>query len=128
MTVDETTASGPTIYEKLGQEVGIRTAVDDFYDRVVGDPQLAHYFEGVDMAELRRHQALLLVQVTGGPAKYDGRDLATAHAGYGITDADFDKVVGHLVDTLTSLGVDGDTIGQIGAALSAYRGDIVTAA
>jgi hemoglobin len=43
-----------------------------------------------------------------------------------ITDADFDAVVGHLVDTLTGLGVPAETIGQIGAVLLPLRADIVT--
>ena len=53
--------------------------------------------------------------------------MASAHAGLGIADADFDAVVGHLVDTLSGLGVPEETIGQIGSALAPLRSDIVTA-
>ena len=116
-----------SLFDRLGQEAGIRTAVDDFYVRVVADPQLAPYFEGIDLPRLRRHQTALLVQVTGGPVGYSGRDLAEGHAGLGITPADFDRVVGHLVDTLTALGVSGADIGAVGEALTAHRDDIVTA-
>jgi len=116
-----------SLYQRLGQDVGIRTAVDDFYVRVVADPHLAPYFAGIDLARLRRHQTALLSQVTGGPVEYSGRDLAAGHAGLGITPADFDRVVGHLVDTLTALGVSAEDIGAVGAALSAHRDDIVTA-
>ena len=116
-----------TLYERLGEEVGIRAAVDDFYVRVVGDPQLAPFFEGIDLPGLRRHQTALLVQVTGGPVEYSGRDLAAGHAGLGITPADFDRVVGHLVATLTALGVSSEDIGDVGAALTAHRDQIVTA-
>jgi hemoglobin len=116
-----------TLYERLGQQAGIRTAVDDFYVRVVADPQLAPYFEGIDLPRLRRHQTALLSQVTGGPVEYDGRDLATGHAGLGITPEDFDRVVGHLVGTLTDLGVPAADIGAVGEALTAHRDDIVTA-
>jgi hemoglobin len=114
-----------SLYDRLGQEQGIRTAVDDFYQRVTSDPQLKPYFDGVDMARLRRHQALLLVQVTGGPVEYDGRELAVAHEGLGITGADFDRVVGHLVATLTDLGVSQEDIAEVGAALIAHREEIV---
>jgi hemoglobin len=117
-----------SLYERLGQEVGIRTAVDDFYRRVVADPELAPFFEGIDLPQLRRHQTALLVQVTGGPVDYSGRELAQAHAGLDITPADFDRVVGHLVATLTDLGVAAEDIGEVGAALTAHRDDIVTAA
>ncbi|GAB7190945.1 group 1 truncated hemoglobin [Kineococcus sp. NUM-3379] len=116
-----------SIYEELGRDVGIGTAVDDFYRRVVADPELAPYFEGIEMPKLRAHQAALLAQVTGGPAAYSGRDLGTAHAPLHITDEHFDRVVGHLVATLTSLGVQQETIGQIGAALGEHRAAIVTA-
>jgi hemoglobin len=117
-----------SLYERLGQEVGIRTAVDDFYVRVVSDPELAPYFEGIDLPRLRRHQTALLAQVTGGPVEYSGRALAEGHAGLGITPNAFDRVVGHLVATLTDLGVSQDDIGAVGAALGAHRGEIVTAA
>ena len=116
-----------SLYARLGREAGIRTAVDDFYERVVGDPQLAHHFTGVDLPRLRRHQTALLVQVTGGPVEYSGRDLAAAHAGLGTTPVDFDRVVDHLVATLTGLGVAAEDIGAVGAALTAHRDDIVTA-
>jgi hemoglobin len=114
-----------SIYEQLGREVGIRAAVDEFYQRVVADPQLSAYFDGVDMTGLRAHQTKLLVQVTGGPVGYTGRDLAAAHEGLDITRQDFDRVVGHLAGTLADLGVPEDTIAQVGGALTAHRGEIV---
>jgi hemoglobin len=117
-----------SIYETLGQEVGIRTAVDDFYQRLLADPQLKGYFDGVDLPRLRAHQTKLLVQVTGGPVQYDGRDLATAHQGLGITPEDFDRVVGHLGATLSDLGVPSDVIGDVAAALGAHRDEIVAPA
>jgi len=116
-----------SIFERLGREQGIRAAVDDFYVRVVGDPELAHHFDGVDLRTLRAHQSALLVQVTGGPALYSGRDLAAAHDRLDITPEDFDRVVGHLVATLADFGVSADDIGTVGEALIAHRDEIVTA-
>ena len=116
-----------SIYEQLGQENGIRTAVDDFYRRVLADPELAAYFDGVDMAGLRAHQTKLLVQVTGGPAQYEGRELAEAHSGLGITSADFERVVAHLGATLAGMGVGPAVVGDVGAAVDGYREHIVTA-
>jgi hemoglobin len=116
-----------SLYERLGQDVGIRTAVDEFYDRVTGDPQLKSYFDGIDMGRLRAHQAKLLIQVTGGPAQYDGRELAVAHRDLGITGPDFDRVVAHLAATLADLGVAAEDIGEVGGALGAHRDEIVTA-
>jgi hemoglobin len=114
-------------YEAVGGGQAIRAVVDRFYELVVGDPRLTSFFEGVDMPALKRHQALLVSQVMGGPAEYDGRSLKDAHAQLNIGNGDFDAVVQHLVDTLNEFKVPQDIIGRVGATLSQTRSDIVTA-
>jgi len=116
-----------TVYEALGADIGIRKAVDEFYARVVADPQLQPFFVDVDMTALRRHQVEMLVTATGGPRQYDGRDMAAAHAGRAITAEAFGRVVGHLVATLDSLGADGETIDRVVATLAPLESSIVTA-
>jgi hemoglobin len=116
-----------TLYQALGAEVGIRTVVDDFYARVVADPQLAPYFTSVDMADLRRHQVDFLSAATGGPRQYTGRALADAHARLRVTGGAFDRVVIHLVASLEACDVDPDTVSQVVAALAPLRSDIVAA-
>jgi hemoglobin len=116
-----------TLYETLGKETSIAAVVAAFYERVLADPRLAPFFATTDMTALRAHQAAFLVAATGGPKVYDGRDLMLAHAGLGITDADFDSVAGHLVATLTDAGVDADTVGAVAAAVLPLRSSIVTA-
>ena len=88
---------------------------------------LAPFFASTDLQRLKAHQRSFIAAAIGGPEVFSGRDMKTAHAGLGITSADFDAVAGHLVDTLTGLGVPADTIGQIGAAIAPLRADIVTA-
>lgn len=115
-----------TLFETLGAELGIRTVVDDFYDRVVADPSLAHYFTSVDMSALRRHQVDFLSAATGGPKQYDGHDLAQAHAPLGVTDSAFNAVVGHLIASLEACDVAPDTISTVVSALAPLRSDIVS--
>ena len=117
-----------TIFDAIGGAPAVQAAVDDFYVRVLADPALAPVFAGADMNRLKAHQRAFIAAAIGGPQLYTGRDMATAHAGLGITDAQFDAVVGHLVDTLTGLGVPDATITQIGATLTPLRTDIVAAA
>ena len=92
------------IYDSIGGGPAVRAAVDDFYARVLADPQLAPFFTGVDLQHLKAHQRAFIAAAIGGAEIYQGRDMAAAHAGLAITDADFDAVAGHLVDTLTGLG------------------------
>jgi hemoglobin len=116
-----------SIYDEIGGRPSVDAAVSDFYVRVLADPSLSPYFEGVDIDRLKRHQRAFIGAALGGPVVYAGRDMATAHAGLGITSEAFDAVVGHLAATLTSLGVPAATIATIASALLPLKPDIVTA-
>ena len=115
-----------SIYDSIGGGPAVRAAVDDFYTRLLADPRLAPFFTGIELRHLKAHQRAFIAAAVGGPEIYRGRDMAAAHAGLAITDADFDAVVAHLVDTLAGLGVPEETIGQIGGVLAPLRGEIVT--
>lgn len=116
-----------TIYSDIGGREAVEAAVGDFYVRVLADPALEHYFTGVDMERLQRHQRAFIGMAFGGPVAYQGQDMKTAHAGLAIPGEDFDKVVGHLAATLSGLGVPAATIGQIAAAVLPLKPDIVAA-
>ncbi|HEX3424839.1 MAG TPA: group 1 truncated hemoglobin [Acidimicrobiales bacterium] len=116
-----------SIYSEIGGREAVELAVTDFYARVLADPSLAPYFEGVDMDHLMRHQRAFVGMALGGPVAYQGQDMKTAHQGLDITSEAFDTVVSHLAATLTSLGVPDVTIGQIAGALLPLKDDIVTA-
>ena len=122
---DQTTGATVSDYDAIGGGPAVSAVVNDFYVRVLGDPQLAPYFAGIDIARLKRHQVMLVSQVLGGPAKYDGRPLAEAHAGLGIDRDDFSSVVGHLAAAMKDAGVPDDIIGRAGAAVVATESDIV---
>lgn len=116
-----------SLYDSLGQEAGITTAVDQFYVRVLGDESLAPYFEGSDVDKVKRHQVDLLTTVSGGPQAYTGRSMQLSHRRLGITDEAFDRVVSHLGATLDDLGVEPEVRDQVAAVLVAQREHIVTA-
>lgn len=105
----------------------MRLAVAQFYDRVLADPKVSHYFAGMDMAGLKRHQAMFLAQVLGGPAEYDGRTMAQAHAGLDISADDFARVGTHLLEVLAGLQVDRDVLTALDGALVGLEGDVVAA-
>jgi hemoglobin len=123
----DTTPRTTTIYDAIGGPAAVEAAVDEFYGRVLADPQLAGYFADTDLGRLKGHQRTFLTAALGGPQRYAGRSMADAHAGRDITPTAFDAVVGHLGATLAHLGVPPDTIGAIADALLPLKGDIVTA-
>jgi hemoglobin len=115
-----------SIYEAIGGEPALVAVVDDFYDRVVGDPQLESFFAGVNMPKLKGRQVEFFAAALGGPDVYQGPSMRDAHIGRGITQADFDKVAYHLTDALAAAGVPAQTIGQIAAAVTPLADEIVS--
>lgn len=96
------------------------------YDKVLADPSLAPFFTGTDMERLRAAQAAFLAMAFDGPADYSGPGLRTAHAGLGITDAEFNAVIVHLGASLAELGVSGSVIADVEQVAQSVRGDVVS--
>ena len=117
----------PEMYDRLGGPDGVRTAVSVFYQRVVADPELAPWFEGIDLDRLQAHQRAFLAAAFGGPQVFSGRSLSEAHAGLEVTDAAFDRIVETLMTALDDLGVDPQAVVAVGERLESVRGEIVTA-
>ncbi len=114
-----------TLYDRLGGEPAMLAAVDRFYVRVLADPMLAPFFEGVEMPRLKRHQFAFLSQALGGPAQYSGSSMSRAHARLRIGQRHFDAVAGHLVETLRELGIEESLIGEVAAAVTPLSTEIV---
>jgi hemoglobin len=120
------TAAEVSIYEAIGGEAALTAVVDDFYVRVLADPQLAGFFAGVNMTRLKGMQVEFFATALGGPQVYQGAGMRQVHAGRGISQADFDKVAVHLTGALAAAGVPAETIGQIAAAITPLADEIVS--
>jgi hemoglobin len=115
-----------SIYEAVGGEPAIQEAVALFYGRLLEDPEVASFFEDVDMIVLQRHMRTFMAALLGGPDHYRGRGIAAAHAGLGISNTDFDAFVAHMVDTLIELGAPDETIRRIGGLITPLRSQVVS--
>jgi hemoglobin len=114
-----------SLYERVGGEPAVATAVDRFYERVLSDAELKHFFNGVNMSRLRAHQFAFLSQALGGPLQYSGASMRDAHSRLPIERRHFDSVAVHLVETLRELGVSEEIIAAIGAALTPLSEQVV---
>jgi hemoglobin len=119
-------AAEVSIFELIGGEPALVAVVDDFYERVLGDPQLAPFFAGASMPKLKGRQVEFFAAALGGPDVYEGRGMRQAHAGRGIGQADFDKVAVHLTGALAAAGVPTETIAQIAETITPLASDIVS--
>ena len=105
----------------------IHLAVAKFNELVLEDTELAPFFEDVDVDSLKLHQEAFLADAFGGPERYSGRPIKTAHTDLVIEQRHFDLVVEYLASALASLDVGPDLIADIVAIVTPLAEDIVTA-
>ena len=99
-----------TLYDRLGGMPAIQAVVDDLIPRILADPRVNKWFahaaaDPERAAAYKANLANLLCLATGGPCKYTGQDMLTAHQGRGVTPEAFDAVVNDIVATLDKLKV-----------------------
>jgi hemoglobin len=59
-----------SLYQKLGGEAAINAVVDRFYEAMINDPRVSHYYKSIDLSKLRCRQKQFITLVTGGPSNY----------------------------------------------------------
>ncbi len=97
-----------SLYERLGGYDAISAVVDVFLTKVWEDPIVGRFFVGMGTDtrnQLRQKNKNLICANTGGPCKKINRPLEITHAGLGITDKEFDIVVGYIGETLKEFKV-----------------------
>ncbi len=120
-----------TLYEKLGGAEAVKLAVDNFYDRVLQDDRVKHFFDGMDMVKQKGHQRAFLTYAFGGAPQYDGRAMREAHKHLveeqGLRGEHFDAIAENLQLTLQDLGVAEELIAEVMAVAGApsHRSDVL---
>jgi hemoglobin len=105
-----------SLYEQLGGSPAIEAALDRFYEKVMADERMRPYFDGTNLAHLKKRQAAFLAMAFGGPNHYQGRDLRTAHAAarrQGLDEDVFELFMSRFRTTLEELGVAEEHVSDV---------------
>lgn len=116
---------GKSLYERLGGRDAIVGVVDQFVTNITKDEKIAHFFANSDPKVVRERLVEQICEVTGGPCKYTGKDMRTAHTGMKITEDDFNALVGDLVAALDTFQVPQKEKDELLGILGGLKGDIV---
>src|SRR5262245_53648707 len=119
-----------SLYDRLGGKQAITAVVDEFVGRVAADNRINHFFAATasNPAQLASFKMKLVDQIceaSGGPCKYTGKDMKTAHRGMGISPADFNALVEDLVGALDKFKVAAADKNQLLGVLGTMQGQIV---
>jgi hemoglobin len=119
----EPTAS---LYDRLGGKDAITAVVKDFVEERVGkDARINAFFAKTDLKDLQIKMVDQICEATGGPCKYLGKDMRTAHMGMGVKETDFTALVEDLKASLDHFKVPQREQGELIAKLATMHDDVV---
>lgn len=126
--LDESSQHSQTyLLDRMGGEAALEAVVEEFYVRLIGDPKLKHFFEGVNMRKLKRHQrGFLKVAFTKIPDSIDVPMLLLKKherlfSEMSLDETHFDLVAAHLIETMQSLGLKQTLIDEAVAIVAPLR-------
>ena len=120
--------AAPVLYKRLGGYDAIAAVTDDFLGRLASDKQMSRFFIDVSadsLRKLRQHVVDQLCEATGGPCYYFGRTMKTVHASLGITEADWQVTIKHLIGTLEKFKVPDAERSEVLKMFASLKSDIV---
>lgn len=117
-----------TLYDRLGGKDGVAAVIDSLIKNVTADPDIKKYFAKVTGPKLDHFKQMLndqICEAAGGPCKYAGKDMKTAHAGMKINDAAWDAFVKDFTLALAENKVGDAETGELLAIVAPMHDDIV---
>ncbi|NVJ98672.1 MAG: group 1 truncated hemoglobin [Alphaproteobacteria bacterium] len=118
-----------SLYDAVGGDAAVNAAVDLFYEKVLADPILIPFFEGVNMDGQSAKQKAFFTTIFKGDTAGADAYMRRAHKGLvdnkGLSDPHFNAVAGHLQATLQELEVPADLITQIMGAAAGLKNAVL---
>lgn len=116
------------LYDLIGGRRTIWAATESFYDKVLEDDSLRHFFKRTDMAHLRSRQSMFISMLLGGRVVYTGKDIHEAHAyarNHGLNDTHFDAFLKHFRAALEEVGVKAEKAEKVIKLLESRRSAVL---
>ena len=127
-------AAEKSLYERIGGYKAVAAASDDLVDRIYvnatlnKNPALKAVHDLNERAAFKLILTTWVMENTGGPKVYFGRDMKSGHAHLSITNREFDVILHECKETFNKLGVPEKETGELMAGLEAQREKVVTVA
>lgn len=125
-TTGTTTPTQRPLYDRIGGMDAIKLVVEQFVANVLADTRInAFFIDKADPARLKEKLVEQICAASGGPCKYTGKNMREAHAGMGVTDADFTALVEDLIAALKQYNVPQPEQDELLTKLGALKPEIV---
>ncbi|WP_439816285.1 group I truncated hemoglobin [Zavarzinia sp. CC-PAN008] len=125
VTATAAPAATASLYDRLGGTPAIAAVVDLFIANVAADPVINQDFAKTDIPRLKRLLVEQLCEASGGPCRYSGKDMLSAHKGQNVTQAEFEAMGADMARALDTAGVPAREKGEVLTLLGSMQRDIV---
>jgi hemoglobin len=115
----------PSLYDRLGGELGVAAISNLLIDRVVADPVLGRSFKDTNLGHIKSLLAEQICDLSGGPCHYSGDPMKQVHAGHHISEAEFYGLVEDLRDILHQRHVSLGATNELLRLLAPMKRDVV---
>jgi truncated hemoglobin YjbI len=117
-----------TLFHKLGGAIAVNKAVDLFYNNILADDRLSHFFAETNMTRQRRMMSSFLAFAFNGPDNYKWKNLKEGHKHLvkkGLSEHHFDLFVGHMESALKEIGVKDELIKKVAKVAMSKKNEIL---
>lgn len=118
-------AADKTLYERLGGKPALEAVVGELWTVAAADKRINARFANTKPEVFAGKLVAFLCVAAGGPCKYDGRDMKTAHTGMKLTEAEFNALAEDTAQVLDKFKVPAKEKGEVMGMLGGLKGDII---
>jgi hemoglobin len=126
----QTNVPTKSLYDRLGGQPAVQAVASGLVDKILADTRVnkwfAHAASSPENTKLYKEKLTAFIcQSTGGPCKYTGMDMETAHKGRGVTSEAFNAVAEDLSGLLDQLKVPAKEKGEVMTLIGSLKPSIV---
>lgn len=114
-----------SLYQAVGGKAGIELIVETFIISLADAPAVGNHFLKSDLNRFFEKTTEYICHLSGGPCEYTGDTMARAHAGFAISESEFNQMVELFIDAMEAQNIPYRTQNKLVARLAPLRGDII---
>lgn len=114
-----------SLYDRLGGKPALTAVVGELWAQVAADARINGRFAHTKPEVFGAQLVDFLCQASGGPCKYTGADMKTAHTGMKLTVAEFTALAEDTIKALDKFSVPAQEKGEVMNMLGSLQGDVV---
>lgn len=118
-------ADNPSLYQRLGGKEALTAVVNELWVLVAADTRINARFAHTRPEAFGGQLVDFLCQASGGPCKYQGKDMKAAHTCMKLNDAEFNALAEDTVKALDNFKVPSGEKNEVINLLGSLKDEVV---